>query len=149
MRFPYALSRPGPPLWPLYGRTQRPRPIIDVALIGPLDTRLRSAHLDTGADDTVFPVSLAPIVGVNLTNAPTHIASGVGGTPTVLRYAAVRLRISDGQEFREWPARVGFTTAPLKRVLLGFAGCLQFFTAKFDGDREEVELTVNARYPGQ
>ena len=67
---------------------------------------------------------------------------------TVLRYAEVRLRISDGQEFREWPARVAFTTEPLKRVLLGFAGFLQFFTATFDGDREEVELTINAKYPG-
>jgi hypothetical protein len=32
--------------------------------------------------------------------------------------------------------------------LYGFAGFLQFFTAKFEGDREEVELTVNSLYPG-
>jgi hypothetical protein len=29
----------------------------------------------------------------------------------------------------------------------GFAGFFQFFTATFDGDREHVELTVNALYP--
>jgi hypothetical protein len=32
--------------------------------------------------------------------------------------------------------------------LLGFAGFLQFFTATFRGDREEVELAVNVLYPG-
>lgn len=59
------------------------------------------------------------------------------------------LRISDGHEHREWPARVGFTSAPLHRPLLGFAGFLQFFTATFDGVRELVELTVNSSYPGK
>ena len=34
------------------------------------------------------------------------------------------------------------------RPLIGFAGFLQFFTATFHGDREQVELTVNALYPG-
>jgi hypothetical protein len=67
----------------------------------------------------------------------------------VLRYAEVVLRISDGQEHREWPARVGFTSAPLHRPLLGFAGFPQFFTASFHGDRELAELTVNAAYPGK
>ena len=63
-------------------------------------------------------------------------------------YAEVTLRLTDGREFREWRARVGFTATPLQRPPLGFAGCLQFFTASFFGDREEVELTVNGLYPG-
>ena len=43
---------------------------------------------------------------------------------------------------------VGFTSAPLRRALLGFAGFLPFYSAHFHGDREEVELTVNTLYPG-
>jgi hypothetical protein len=31
---------------------------------------------------------------------------------------------------------------------LGFAGFLQYFTATLHGDREQVELAVNALYPG-
>ncbi len=50
----------------------------------------------------------------------------------VSRFAEVMLRISDGRENRDWPARVGFTAAPLHRPLLGFAG-----------------LTVNAANPGK
>jgi hypothetical protein len=66
-----------------------------------------------------------------------------------VRYASVTLRITDGVEFREWPAVVGFASGNLTRPLLGFAGFLQFFTATFHGDREEVELTVNPLYPGR
>ena len=58
------------------------------------------------------------------------------------------LRLTDGREFREWPAWVGFTPARLPYPMLGFAGCLQFFDAEFRGGREEVELTVNPLYPG-
>ena len=43
-------------------------------------------------------------------------------------------------------AWVGFTSAPIRHPLLGFAGFLQYFTATFHGDREEVELAVNGTY---
>lgn len=42
-----------------------------------------------------------------------------------------------------------FTPARLRYPTLGFAGVLQFFTASFRGDRQEVELTVNGLYPGR
>jgi hypothetical protein len=135
-------------VWSLGGRTGRPRPVVPVGLIGPTGSWTGTALLDTGADHTVFPEAVATAIGLDLTNAPAGTASGVGMAPAPIRYAEVRIRLSDGQEFREWPARVGFTAAPLKRGLLGFAGFFQFFTATFDGDREQVELTVNALYPG-
>ncbi len=96
----------------------------------------------------MFPDDAAALIGVDLTNAPSGTASGVGMVATPIRYAEVHIRLTDGHEFREWPARVGFTSAPLKRGLLGFAGFFQFFTTTFDGDREHIELTVNAVYPG-
>ncbi len=80
---------------------------------------------------------------------PTGTGSGVGSRGLPLRYAPVTLRLTDGQEFREWPAWVGFTPAALVYPILGFAGCLQFFTSTFHGDTEEVELTVNRLYPGK
>ena len=47
-----------------------------------------------------------------------------------------------------WKAWVGFTSAPLRQPLLGYAGFLQFFDATFFGQREEVELAVNSAYSG-
>jgi hypothetical protein len=73
---------------------------------------------------------------------------GVGGKKLPLRFAEVTLRLTDGHEFREWRGWVGFTSTPLDRPLLGFAGFVEYFSAHFHGDREEVELSVNSLYPG-
>jgi hypothetical protein len=62
--------------------------------------------------------------------------------------AEVTLRVADSKERREWKAWVAFSPVPLRQPLLGFAGFLQYFTATFHGDREEVELAVNSLYPG-
>jgi len=72
----------------------------------------------------------------------------VGGVPLPVRYVQATLRLTDGTEFREWTAWVGFAPVPMLWPLLGFAGFLQFFSASFLGDREEVELNVNSLYPG-
>jgi hypothetical protein len=149
LHFPYTTFPTSNPIWTLHGRHGRPRPVIFVAVIGPMGTAVEKGLLDIGADDTVFPDLIATDIGINLSQAPTGGASGVGlMSAVVLRYAEVMLRISDGREHREWPARVGFTSAPLHRPLLGYAGFLQFFTANFHGDRELAELTANATYPG-
>ncbi len=104
-------------------------------------------RLDTGSDDTVLPERLAGLIGVDLSNAPIGQSRTANMASVTVRYAQITLRMTDGVERREWPAWVGFTPA-IHRPLLGFAGFLQFFTAAFRGDREEVELTVNSLYPG-
>lgn len=133
---------------PLGGRWSRPRPFIPVGVIGPANTSAVDGYLDTGADDTIFPEGLAKYIGVDLSNAPVGRLTTATLANSPVRYAQVTLRVTDGKEHREWPAWVGFTPAKLQSPLLGFAGFLQFFTAAFRGDREEVELTVNSLYPG-
>ena len=150
MKFPYKSIKLQMAAWTLRGRPDRPCPLLTAAVIGPATgiSLPQQGLLDTGADDTVFPERLAALMGVDLTNAPTGGASGVAGGTALLRYAEVVLRLSDGREQREWTARVGFTSSPLRRPLFGYAGFLQFFTATFHGDLEEVELAVNRLYPG-
>ena len=132
----------------LPGRTARPRPVIPIAIIGPGASYPINATLDTGSDDTVFPESVAAAIGLDLSAAPTSSAQGVGAVATTLRYAEVVLRLKDGNQQCEWPAWVGFAPLAMQRPLLGFAGCLQFFTATFFGDVEEVELEPNQLYTG-
>ena len=148
MRFPYALGKPPQPVWTLRGRLTRPRPIILVTVIGPKDVSVEKGLLDTGSDDTVFSEQVARDIGLDLTNAPTVTSVGVGQVPALVRYAEVTLRLAGNGDRHEWQARVGFTSVPLKQALLGFAGFLEYFTATFQGDREEVELTINSLYPG-
>jgi hypothetical protein len=148
LRFRYKLTRIAQPVTPLGGRWVRPRPLISVTVIGPADSRLRLGLVDTGADDTVFPESLAVAVGVDLTGAPQGRAAAANRGTIAVRYAQLRLRITDGVERREWPAWVAFTAVPINHPLLGFAGFLQVFSAHFHDDREEFELAVNSLYPG-
>ena len=148
LRFRYKLLPTKRPIVSLNGRMVRPRPLIAVTLIGPAGTTIEMAHVDPGSDDCVFPLSLAGKIGLDLTNAPVGEAASVGQEPVALRYAQVTLRLAGGTEWCEWQAWVAFTTAPLKRPLLGFAGFLQFFTATFYGDDEELVLAANGLYPG-
>jgi hypothetical protein len=148
LRFSYHRFKSSHPLSSLRGRTRRPRPIINVTLIGPTGAILRPALLDTGADDTVFPESVASAIGIDLAASPASSGMGIGLNVMPLRYAEVTFRIADNQERREWQGWVGFTSGRLRHAMLGFAGFLEFFTATFHGDREEVELTVNGSYPG-
>jgi hypothetical protein len=148
MRFRYLTDKTGHPVITLGGRMGRPHPIVPVGLVGPLRTEGRDAAVDSMADDTVFPMAVAQAVGIDLSQAPAGYARGIGGIRFAVQYAQVNLRLTDGIEFREWPAWVGFTNAKMSRPLLGFAGCLQFFTAVFHGDLEELELKINSLYPG-
>ena len=136
------------PIVSLNGRTERPKPVIGVALLSGQKTVARDCLLDTGADDTIFPEDVAAQLGIDLSNAPSGTASGVGLVPSIVRYAKVTFRITDGHEQREWEGWVGFTSARLHRPLLGHAGFLQFFDATFRGDAEIVELTPNSSYAG-
>jgi len=148
MVFPYRRFRLKSPVLTLGGRAERPRPVLDVGIIGPMGSRVLPSLLDTGADDTIFPATLAATLGIDLSQAPAVAAAGVGLVPVIVRLAEVTLRIAAGKERREWRAGVAFSPVPLRQPLLGFAGFLQYFTATFHGDREEVELAVNSLYPG-
>ena len=85
MRFRYKQQRARQPVVSLGGRSVRPRPIVQITLIGPSGTYLEDSLLDTGADDTVFPEMAATKIGIDLSNAPTGEASGVGAIPTPVR----------------------------------------------------------------
>lgn len=148
LHFAYKLFATPKPVVTLGGRWVRPRPMCHISVMGPAGSFIYLGHLDSGADDTVFPDAAAAGLGIDLSSAPTGEAAGVTSAPLPLRYAQVTLRLTDGVEYREWPAWVGFTPVRLARPLLGFAGFQQFFTSTFHGDREEVELSVNALYPG-
>ena len=148
LRFPYRLSSTGRFIPSLSGRTARPRPAVVITVVGPNGSRPMTATVDTGADDTVFPESIASTIGVDLSTAPILPGQGVGMVTMPLRYAQVTLRLTDGRERCEWPAWVAFAPLRMRRALLGFSGCLQFFTATFLGDVEEVDLDPNQLYPG-
>lgn len=144
---PCPVSSPVPALG---GATLVPRPILAVRISGPSGARLRDGLLDTGADETIVDPSVAPLIGLNLSQAPEREINLVGRGRIRCRYAPVQLRISDGiAETYEWDTVVGFAPFPILRGLLGFAGFLQFFNADFRGADQEVVLLPNAMFTGR
>src|SRR5580692_3560212 len=116
MKFPYLPAAVKVPIPSLGGGLTRPRPIIAACVIGPTGTKFIDGLLDTGADDTVLEEWVAALVGVGLTQA-IHRDIGLVGRvqPVRVKYATVRLRITDGaQEICEWPAVIGFTPTKLR-----------------------------------
>ena len=148
MRFAYDLIGASSPILSLGGRYSRPRPIVPITFIGPGGTHLMDGLVDSGADEIILPEMVATIVGIDLSIAPVLTTRGIGGIPVSVRLAEVALRIADLRERHEWSAWVGFSPVPRRTAVRGFAGFLQYITTTLHGDREVVELTVNALYPG-
>jgi hypothetical protein len=103
--------------------------------------------VDPAADDTVFPLDTATRIGAILRPDSGHRVRWRGQLHP-LRFGDVELVLStNGTSFR-WPAVVGFSPAALRYPILGQAGCLQFFDARFLGVDLVVELEANPSYPG-
>jgi hypothetical protein len=138
------------PVPALGGATLVPRPLLALRITGPSGSRLRDSLLDTGADETIVDPSVAPLIGVDLSQAPEREINLIGRGRIRCRYASVQLWISDGvAETYEWDTIVGFAPFPLLRGLLGLAGFLPFFNADFRGADQEVTLLPNPLFTGR
>jgi predicted aspartyl protease len=147
MKFPYASYEVDPSPTLPDGVVYRPE--LTVHVIGPRRAERIQALVDTGSDETVFPISLANAIGIQLEHASTGQASAVGGHAVEIIPGRVTLQIAQsGVEYR-WHATVGFLEVeqPEDEVaLLGYAGLLEFFTAMFDSEQRQLELTPNSRF---
>lgn len=128
--------------------TYRYRPLTPIAIAGPLRRwQTTRAVLDTGSDDTIFPTAIMQLIGaVALPDRGSRIVWH--GKRFSIQYAQVGLFLADESSTYSWQAIVAFTPAPLKYPLLGVAGCLQYFDARFLGADLTVELEANWTYPG-
>jgi hypothetical protein len=122
------------------------RPVISIAVSGPHAVVQCQALVDTGADETILPLSFAKALGVKFDPQLTSLASGVTGDTLTMNYGEVEFRIDDGTESVQWSTIVGFVDFGRSAddvVILGHGGCLDYFTAIFDGERAELELIPN------
>lgn len=126
------------------------RPIITLRVVGPQADARWDALVDSGADETLFPLSLAEALGVELDQQISSEAAGISGDRLKIYYGDVELRIESDQEIIAWKTTVGFVdfgSAKDEVIILGHGGCLDFFTAIFDGQHAELELIPNPLLP--
>lgn len=106
MKFPYMAVPTRQPVPSLGGQQVRHGPVLAVLLTGAATPQLRDGLLDTGADDTIFSAAVATALRVNLSQAEQRSISLAGRPqPVLCRYIVVQLRISDGLEIFERPAK--------------------------------------------
>ena len=126
------------------------RPVITIRVVGPKSDARWDALVDSGADETLFPLSLADALGIELDQQMTSEAAGISGDRLKIFYGDVELRIESVQEFVAWKTTVGFVdfgSVSDEVIIPGHGGCLDFFTATFDGENAELELVPNAFLP--
>lgn len=138
IRFPYRSDpQGGIPRW---------RPLAHFFVRGAVSRRRVRGLFDTGSDDTVFPLWLAASLGVQLSPRSHRVIWGGQSFP--MQFGNVGFELMDGDVGYQWQATVGFSSAPLRYLLLGNRGCLQFFDATFCGKDLAVELTINRSFQG-
>lgn len=126
------------------------RPIVTVRISGPKADARWDALVDTGADETVFPLSLAELLGVELDEEITSVAAGISGDRLKIHYGEVGLEIEADGTRAAWRTTVGFVDfgrADDEVIILGHGGCLDYFTATFDGENAVLELRPNSLLP--
>jgi hypothetical protein len=126
------------------------RPVITVRIGGPRASARWDALVDTGADETLLPLSRGELLGVILDRDATSQAAGITGELLTILYGDVEFQIGDGHETARWRTTVRFVdfgSADDEVIVLGHGGCLDYFTAEFDGENADLQLKANSLLP--
>ena len=148
MKFCYATYHCEPSAANPNGVIVRPKVLLNIR--GPNGDLFDLALVDTGADHTTLPMSIANELGIQLITEQATPASGFSGEEIETMPGEVELAIVGPNDEIRWRASVyfaRFADSMKEECVLGHVGGLQFFSALFDGEREELTLTANSTLP--
>lgn len=131
--------------YPAFGRpASRDMPIIPLTVHCGGATVAERAFVDSMADFVTLPDWVAPRVGIDLSVAPSHTITVIGGSQVVVKFARVTLEIPHPRGVR-WSTDVAF--GPTPRWLFGHFGGLEFFHFTLDAVNEELFLEPRENLP--
>jgi hypothetical protein len=150
MKFPYrqyhTLPSPTVPNGILH------RPEIPLRIIGATGGVSVWAMVDPGSDDTLLPLSLGQMIGANMDPTQTWKVEGIGGHASGVILGEVVIELTDSSRVFRWPAKIGLVDFADPRdevVLVGHAGCLDYFRVTFDGHQRMLEIEATPAFVGQ
>ncbi len=129
---------PGRPLY-------RDMPIVRLSIRYGNKTFPGWAHVDSMSDFVLLPDSVATTLQIDLTSAPTHVITVVGGSQVKVRFAEVTLHLRHPLGGVRWPATIAF--GPTQRWIFGHFGGLEFFHFALDAVNEEMLLVPRDNLP--
>lgn len=125
-------------------------PIILVTFTGPDDAIEIETLVDTGASRVLIGPDLGRLLGYEFGSrqADGH-TEGTGGKQSDYWKRPAGIRLDDGSHVFEWSyPEIGITNAKLSFPILGWRGCLDFFTVTFEANPKRIAFEQGPHFPG-
>lgn len=115
------------------------RPMIEIEVFGPGDSKKFDALIDSGADVSLFNLEIAEALGIDLVNAKPANFTGIAGSVNGYRIDKTKIKVDGFAQAVEIPAC--FVDSPSVGILLGQDGFFDLHRIKFEKDHDAFEIT--------
>lgn len=114
------------------------RPIIQIEVFGPRDSKTFVALVDSGADNCLFNAEVADVLGIDLSDAKRRNLTGITGTMEGYYLDEIKIKVDGMDKPVEIP--VCFIKSPTVGLLLGQEGFFDRYRIKFEKDHDTFEI---------
>jgi hypothetical protein len=114
------------------------RPMVQIEVSGPQNTKKFNALIDSGADYCLFNTEVAELVGLDLSKAKTRRLTGIGSIIEGFYLNDVEMRLEGIEKTIKIP--VCFVKTPNVGLLLGQEGFFDKFRIRFEKDHDTFEI---------
>ncbi len=115
------------------------RPVIPVRISGRASSAIIWSLLDTGADESYITEEMAEYLGVESIGEETYGIESASGEVSA-RYGICNLEVRQSGEVFARRVTIGIVPETWSEPILGHAGFLEFFDARFSHAEKTVEL---------
>jgi hypothetical protein len=136
MKYKYSSTPP-----PDSSKTWIKRPVLQIEIFGPKESKKFNALIDSGADCSLFNIQVAKALGFDLTRAKESSVVGVGGTKPLFTYLFENVEVKIECFDKKIKIPVNFIDSDSVGLLLGEEGFFDQHRIKFEKDHDIFEIS--------